>query len=106
MYNTMMAVSWFFLIRTYDAHDKRPIGYINTWQPFSGYAMRKEKLEHLVTPEMTKGKNSKGKQREKKLGELTMWLGVERVTDEVKARRDLYTKCNDHQSQRACHLIG
>ena len=44
--------------------------------------MGREKLEHLVTTRMIKGKHSMVKQREKMLDRLTKWLNVGQVTDE------------------------
>ena len=46
--------------------DKSKIEYVNVGHRFLDViVMRREKLEHLVTTEMIKGKRSRGKQREK-----------------------------------------
>ena len=43
---------------------------------FFGHMKRREKLEHLVTTGMVKGKCNRGKQREKMFTGLTKWLKV------------------------------
>ena len=50
--------------------------------------MRREKVEHLVTTGLIKGKCNKGKQREKMLDGLTKWLKSRKVSDAMKAKRD------------------
>ena len=51
------------------------------------FVIRREKLEHLVTTGMVKGKRSRRK-REKMLDGLTKWLKVGRVTDALTAMMD------------------
>ena len=53
--------------------------------------MRREKLEHLVTVGMIKGKCSRGKLHEKMLDKLTKRLKVRRVTEAMKATRNRAT---------------
>ena len=50
--------------------------------------MRREKLEHLVTIRMIKGKCRRGEQRKKMLDGLIKRLKVRRVTGALKAMRD------------------
>ena len=50
--------------------------------------MRREKLEHLVTTGLIKGKRNRGKQQEKVLNEQTKLLKEGRVTHTLKATRD------------------
>ena len=49
--------------------------------------MRRERLEHLASTGMIEGKCSTGKQLEKMLDALTMWLKVG-VTEVLKVTRD------------------
>ena len=55
---------------------------------FFGHVMRREKLEHLITTGMMKGKRSRGKQREKMTDGLVNWLGTGKVVEILKATRD------------------
>ena len=55
---------------------------------FFGHVMRREKLKHILTTGMIKGKRSKGKQPEKMLEGRTKWLKVGQVTEAMKATRD------------------
>ena len=55
---------------------------------FFGHVIRREKLEHLLTTGMMKGKCSRGKQCDKMLDGLTKWFEVGRVTEALKAKRD------------------
>ena len=50
--------------------------------------MWKEKLEHLVTTGVIKGKPGRAKQREKMVDGLTKWLIIGGVRDALKATRD------------------
>ena len=54
---------------------------------FFGHVMKREKLEHLVTTGMIKGKHSRGKQLDKMLDGLRKWLRVRRVREALKATR-------------------
>ena len=63
-------------------------------ETFFSHMMRIEKVEHLATTGMIEGKFSKGKQREKKLDGLTMWLKVGRKSDSTesdKGYKDAWT---------------
>ena len=55
---------------------------------FFGHVMRREKLEHLITTGMMKGKRSRGKQREKMTDGLANWLGAGKVVEILKATGD------------------
>ena len=52
------------------------------------HVIRGEKLEHLVSTGLIKGKCSSGKQHEM-LDGLTKWLKVRQVTDALKVTRDI-----------------
>ena len=45
-------------------------------------------MEHLVTTGKLNGKRARGRQRDKILDSLSVWLGVNGVTDMVEATRD------------------
>ena len=56
---------------------------------FFGHMMRREKLEHLVTPGMIEGKRSKGKQSEK----ILHWTN--KVTQNKKSDRSTETESKE-----------
>ena len=60
----------------------------NCQATFFDYVKRREKLEHLVTTGMIKGKCSRGKQSGKMLDRLSNWLKVGRVKEALNATRD------------------
>ena len=55
---------------------------------FFGHIMRQEGLEHDITTGKLDGKRCKGRQREKMLDGLKIWLRTERVSDMMSATKD------------------
>ncbi|GFN81952.1 eukaryotic translation initiation factor 3 subunit f [Plakobranchus ocellatus] len=55
---------------------------------FLGHLMRRGKLEHLVTPGKFEEKRSRGRQREKIMDGLAIWLGPGKVSDILAAVKD------------------
>ena len=50
---------------------------------FFGHVMRRKELEHLVTTGKIDGKRSRGRQREKILDSMTVWLQKEKPTKTI-----------------------
>ncbi|GFO03070.1 craniofacial development protein 2-like [Plakobranchus ocellatus] len=55
---------------------------------FLGHVIRRGKLEHLETTGTYEGKRSRGRQREKIMDGLAIWLGPGKVSDILAAVKD------------------